>query len=88
MNYRDGRCVANNDKKCLLGDEGAEAEQGRCELHGEYTVWRLEDRVVVTKKGEYPGGEPLGRGINFLTADELAYRKSKKLKVPVDYDLD
>ncbi len=89
-NYRKGRCIANNDKKCLLGEEGAEAEQGKCELHGEYSVWRLKDKVVVTKKtGEYPGGiEALGIGINFLTADELAYKKSKRLKVPVDYDLD
>lgn len=90
VNYKEGRCVANNDKKCLLGAEGAETGQGKCDLHGEYSVWRIKDRVVVTKKtGEYPGGEEvLGRGINFLTADELAYKKSKKLKVSVDYDLD
>jgi hypothetical protein len=45
--------------------------------------------VVSKKGGEYPGtAEALARWVNFLTADELAYRKSKRLRVPVDYDLD
>jgi len=87
-NYNDGRCMANNDKKCLLGDEGAEAEQGDCELHGEYSVWKLKDKVLVSNTGNAPeGGRALSYGINFLTADEQAYKKSKRLKVAVDYEL-
>lgn len=87
-NYNEGRCIANNDKKCLLGEGGAEAKQRDCELHGEYYVWKLKDKVLVSNTGKEPeGGEALGYGINFLTADELAYRKSNRFKVSVDYDL-
>ncbi|MDP6613135.1 MAG: hypothetical protein QF673_03865 [Candidatus Hydrothermarchaeota archaeon] len=88
-NYNDSKCIANNDKKCLLGKDGAEAKQGDCELHGDYNVWKLKDEVVVSNTGREPeGGKVLGYRINFLTADEQAYKKSKRLKVPVDYDLD
>jgi len=85
-NYKDGLCIANN-KKCLLGEEGAEAEQGDCELHGKYDVWQLRDKILVSDKGIAPEESKgaLGLGIDFLIADELAYRKSKKLKLPVDY---
>jgi hypothetical protein len=87
-NYNSGNCIANNNKKCLLGEAGAEAGQGDCELHGEYSVWRLRDKVLVSNTANVPeGGEALAYGINFLTADELAYKRSKRLKVPVDYEL-
>ncbi|MFQ6105778.1 MAG: hypothetical protein ACE5NL_01755 [Candidatus Hydrothermarchaeaceae archaeon] len=88
-NYKEKLCIANKNKKCLLGEEGAEAEQGACELHGEYDVWLLKDKIVVSNTGTGPGNkkEALGYGLNFLTADELAYKKSLRLEVPVDYEL-
>lgn len=87
QNYIDGKCLVGN-KKCLLKEEGAEAEQGDCELHGEYDVWKLKDKVVVSNLCDQPdGSEPLGYGLNFLTADEWAYKMSNRLNVPTEYNL-
>ncbi len=84
-NYSEGKCIAGN-KKCLLKEEGAEAGQGDCELHGEYDVWKVKDKIVVSNLGTQPeDSEPMGYGLNFLVADEWAYKVSNRLNVPVEY---
>lgn len=88
-NYQNNLCIANNNKKCLHGEDGATLEQGKCELHGEYDVWQMSNKVIVSNTGVEPAGNKgaLAYGVNFLTADEIAYKKSKRLEVPVDYAL-
>lgn len=88
LNYAEGKCLAE-DKACKLGDKGANAEQGACSLHGEYDVYHAkEDKIVVSNLGIAVENKAVfARGIDFLTADELAYKKSRRMKVPVDYVL-
>jgi hypothetical protein len=86
QDFNDGRCIVNN-KPCKFGEEGEDLEMGECDLHGDYDVWRTKDRIVVAKVGSPPEDkiEALGYGLNFLVADELAYKRSKKGEIPVDY---
>ncbi len=85
-NYNEGKCLVGN-KNCLLKEEGANAKQGECGLHGNYYVWKLKDKVLVSNKEAQPdGAEPLGYGLNFLTADEWAYKASSKFELATEYD--
>jgi hypothetical protein len=86
LDYKDGNCIVT-DKKCKFGEEGEDLSMGECDLHGDYDVWLTDANIVVTKGGNEPEDKKkaLGHGLNFLVADELAYKKSKKLELPVDY---
>ncbi len=87
-NYNAGKCLVGN-KNCLLKDKGANAKQGECELHGDYYIWKLKDKLVLSKKDAMPdGAEPLGYGLNFLTADEWAYKASSRFELTTIYDLE
>jgi|Deesub1362A_J573_1020465.scaffolds.fasta_scaffold00023_221 hypothetical protein len=86
LNYKDGNCIVTN-KKCKFGEDGEDLSMGDCDLHGDYDVWVTDKKIIVakTEKGSKGEGKVLGYGLNFLVADELAYKKSKKLELPVDY---
>lgn len=85
-NYNEGKCIVN-DKNCKFGEDGKDLAQGKCDLHGEYDVWRIKDRILVSNTGKEPEGNKgaLGYGLDFLVADELAFKKSKRLNLPTDY---
>lgn len=85
INYAEGKCAVEG-KACKKGEAGKDLAQGGCDLHGEFDLWHTGDKVVVTNTGAGQG-KPLARGVNFLTADEQAYKRSRKLKVPVEYVL-
>lgn len=88
LNFSEGKCTVE-DKNCKLGEKGANAGRGACDLHGEYDVYHAkEDKIIVSNVGIAGDSKSVfARGINFLTADELAYKKSRRLKIPTDYAL-
>lgn len=85
INYTEGKCIVE-ERACKKGEAGKDLAQGGCDLHGEFDLWSADGKIVVTNTGAGQG-KPLARGINFLTIDEIAYKRSRRLKVPVEYVL-
>lgn len=86
LDYKDGKCMVDN-KNCKFKEQGKDLPMGKCDLHGDYNVWKAKNKIVVAKTGspQVDKVEDLAFGLNFLVADEMAYKLSKKLNVPVDY---
>jgi hypothetical protein len=86
LDYKDGNCIVKG-KKCQFGEDGEDLPMGECDLHGDYDVWLANDKIILAKVGEEPEDKEkvLAYGLNFLVADEMAYKRSKKLNLSVDY---
>ena len=82
----NGKCHINGGK-CILGARGAAArnEDHECKMHGEFDVWILGERLLVTDLG-YPPEEPakdLALGVNESVAMAVTLKESKRAGLPV-----
>ena len=82
LNFVENAKCHVNGRKCILGARGAVARNGdhECVLHGEFDVWAIGDRLLVTDLG-FPPEEPaqsLALGVNETVAMALASEKSER----------
>ena len=87
LNFIENAKCHINGRKCILGARGAVArnEDHECELHGEFDVWVIAGRLLVTDLG-FPPEEPakgVALGVSEGVAMAVALEESKRAAVPV-----